>query len=114
MAEMLVQIEQRIDAVLAKAADHFGVTLHQVAIAGTCLPAFHGIALHHAVGSLAADPGLRQRQQKLLLVDEATKLVKIGLHGFGIDNQRLNNTGKTLQRKIQRNGRIGAKHTLNG
>ena len=55
MTKMLIKIEQGIDTVCSKAVHDIRIRLEQVAIAGACPPAFHGIALHHAVGIFAAD-----------------------------------------------------------
>ena len=66
MAEMLVKIEQRINAILAEVAHNICIRFQQIAITGACFPAFHRVALHHAVGVFPADTFLRQRQQQLL------------------------------------------------
>ena len=66
MTKMLVEIEQGINTVCAKAVHDICIRLEQITIAGARLPAFHRIALDHAVGIFAADALLRQRQQQLL------------------------------------------------
>ena len=46
-------------------------------------PHLHRVALDQAIAVFAADPGLRQRQQHPLRVDEAAHLIQILLHPLG-------------------------------
>ena len=52
-------------------------------------PDAHGVALHGAIGVLAAHAGLRQGQQHTLRVVQPAELVEITLHRFRVDEQAI-------------------------
>ena len=65
------------------------------------LPHRHRIALHQAVGVLARDALLRQRQHHALRIVQAAEQREIARHGLWIDNEFLDDVGQPMQGEIE-------------
>ena len=74
----------------------------------------HGVALHQAVGVLARDALLRERDQDALRVDQAAEPVEVAPHVLGVDDQLVDQPGHAGEREIERHRGVRADHALDG
>ena len=112
MAEMLVEVEQRVDLGLGQACRDIRVGLQPVAVAAAFLPGRHRVALDIDIGVLAADALLGEGEEELLRMHQPAELVEIFLHGIAVDDQFLDNPGHALQREIEGDGGVRSEHAL--
>src|SRR3954471_17231671 len=78
--QMIVRLEQPVDVSRRQKSGNLGVGLQPAGEASLALPRRHRMALHEAVGVLAAHPCLRQRQQHALRVDKSAERFQILAH----------------------------------
>src|SRR5688572_18501206 len=105
--EMVLEIEQPIELRRAEPARNFGIGFEQILEPPFAAPRAHGARLHETIGILARDALLREREQHATAVNQTARMIEIGAHAVGIDDELLDQTRRAHQREIERDGRIG-------
>src|SRR3546814_17821012 len=82
-------VEAGGELVVGDLAGNLRVGLQELQEVAFAAPDFHRVALPEAVGVLAADAGLGQRQQPALRMHQAADAVEVHLNGGGITQQLL-------------------------
>src|SRR3546814_13582290 len=94
------------ELVVGDLAGNLRVGLQELQEVAFAAPDFHRVALHEAVGVLAADAGLGQRQQHALRMHQAAAAVEVLLHGVGVDQRsEVGRVGKECVRTCIYRGR---------
>src|SRR5688500_5460940 len=104
MLGVIAEIEALLDLRRLQLRRHLGVGLELGQKVLAVQPHLHRVALDKLVGLLAADAGLRERQQHALGMDQAAIGLQILRHRLRIDDQLLDHAGEARQGEIERDG----------
>src|SRR5215211_637082 len=106
--EVVIEVEQAFELLCANMRRNLAIVFEQIEQRELAVrfPHLHRIALDERVGILAAETGLRQREQDALRMDQASHAVEVLLHPLRIDEQLLDDACQSRQREVQRDGRV--------
>lgn len=112
VAGVVAEVEQGRDLRRRQVLADLGIGVQQVEELAAAVPCLHGVALHRAIGVLAAGALLGQGQQHALRVDDAAARLQVGAHPLGIDHQLLDHAGGAGEREVERDGGVRPEHPL--
>ena len=106
MAEIALEIENRLNLRRGQVLADFGVGLDPLGEFAPCLPDLHGRALHQPVGRVPGQALVDQGQEQRLGEDQAPGQPKIGGHVLRVDLEIFEEPGNPGQHEIQEHGGI--------
>src|SRR5262249_9699120 len=110
--EMITEVEVFLKLRGAQMPAHVVVGHEQGEEIAFALPCPHGVALYHRIGGLARNAFLRECDERTLRMDQAAEPLHVLQHVGGIDDELVDDRGKTREREIERGGGVGRDHAL--
>ncbi len=107
-----MHVEQRLKFGRRKCRAYLGVRLQKLQERTLAAEGAHGTLLHEAIGVLAGEAFLRERQQHLLGVNQAAAAFQILQHSLRVHHELIDHPGQPRQREVERDGGVRPDHAL--